>query len=34
MAPIVQEQEQLRQEMQDLASDAANILYATTIRSE
>ena len=34
IAPIVQEQEQLRQEMQDLARDAANVLYATTVRSE
>ena len=34
MTPIVQEQAQLRQEVQDLASEAANVLYHTAVRSE
>ena len=34
VAPIVHEQEQLRQDIQDFASDAANVLYNTTIGSE
>ena len=29
--PIIQEHEELRQGMQDLASDATNVLYATAI---
>ena len=34
VAPIVHEQEQLRQDIQDFASDAANVLYNTAVRSE
>ena len=34
MTPIVQEQEQLCQEIQDLASDAASVLFVTTVHSE
>ena len=33
-APIIQEQQQLRQEMQDLASGATSVLYNTVVRSE
>ena len=34
MIPIAQEQAQLRQDVQDLASEAANVLYHTAVRSE
>ena len=34
MIPIAEEQAQLRQEVQDLASEAANFLYHTAVRSE
>ena len=34
MTPIAQEQAQLRQDVQDLASEAANVLYHTAVRSE
>ena len=34
MIPIAEEQAQLRQEVQDLASEAANVLYHTAVRSE
>ena len=34
VAPIFQEQAQLRQEVQDLASEAANVLYHTIVHSE
>ena len=34
VAPIVQEQEQLRQDVQDLANEAASVLYNTAVHSE
>ena len=34
MIPIAEKQAQLRQEVQDLASEAANVLYHTAVRSE
>ena len=33
MAPIVQEQQQLRQDVEDLADEAASVLYNTVTRS-
>ena len=33
MAPIVQEQQQLRQDVEDLADEAASVLYNTATRS-
>ena len=34
LTPIAEEQAQLRQDVQDLASEAANVLYNTAVRSE
>ena len=34
VAPIVHEQERLRQDIQDFASDVANVLDNTAVRSE
>ena len=34
VAPIVQEQEQLHQDVQDLVNEAASVLYNTAVRSE
>ena len=34
LTPIAQEQAQLRQDVQDLAHEVANVLYHTTVHSE